>query len=123
MADYFDQQIDQGRQPEEFARIWLHTHPGTSPQPSPTDVETFTRVFGRCDWAVMFILARGGRTSARLQVPRINLQVQLRTRVDYSQPFAGTEYGEWKAEYQQLVQCPLKLPPAENLDARALLEL
>src|SRR5687767_7606629 len=34
VADFFDQQVDLGRTPEEFARIWVHTHPGDSPQPS-----------------------------------------------------------------------------------------
>ena len=66
VAEFFDDQIDEGRQPEQFARIWIHTHPGNSAQPSSVDVETFDRVFGRCDWAVMFILARGGQTFAQL---------------------------------------------------------
>jgi len=40
VADFFDEQVDQGRRPEEFSRIWLHTHPGASAQPSHTDEET-----------------------------------------------------------------------------------
>ena len=32
-----------------------------------TDEETFARVFGRTDWAVMFILARQGQSYARLR--------------------------------------------------------
>src|SRR4051812_23204242 len=39
VADYFDAQVDQGRLPSEFARIWIHTHPGNSPLPSNTDEE------------------------------------------------------------------------------------
>jgi hypothetical protein len=31
VADYFDRQVDAGRQPEQFARIWIHTRPGASP--------------------------------------------------------------------------------------------
>jgi hypothetical protein len=53
--------------PAQFARIWLHTHPGSSAQPSTTDEQTFERVFGRCDWSVMFILSRSGGTYARLK--------------------------------------------------------
>ena len=52
---------------EQFGRIWVHTHPGNCPQPSSVDEETFARVFGRTDWAVMFILARGGQSYARLR--------------------------------------------------------
>ena len=57
-----------GLPPERFARIWVHTHPGKSPHPSITDEETFQRCFGNSDWAVMFILARGGQSYARLRL-------------------------------------------------------
>ena len=67
VADFFDEQVDAGPQPEEFARIWVHTHPGNSPQPSGTDEKTFERVFGQSDWALMFILARAGDCYARLR--------------------------------------------------------
>src|SRR4051812_42770484 len=68
VADYFDGQVDQGRRPEQFARIWVHTHPGDSPYPSCTDEETFARCFGGSDWAVMLIVARGGESYARLRI-------------------------------------------------------
>ena len=67
VADFFDRQIDAGRTMSQAGRIWLHTHPGSSPQPSRTDEETFARVFGHSDWAIMFILARHGQSYARLQ--------------------------------------------------------
>jgi hypothetical protein len=67
VADYFDDRVDRGLVPSQFARIWLHTHPGCSAKPSITDERTFERVFGRCDWSVMFILARSGQTYARLK--------------------------------------------------------
>jgi len=66
VADLFDQMVDAGIPPERFARVWLHTHPGASVEPSGTDEETFHRVFGGCDWAVMAILGRTGNTFARL---------------------------------------------------------
>lgn len=66
VADFTDRCVDQGLPPERFLRIWLHTHPGSCARPSPVDEETFYRVFGGCDWAVMFILSRFGETFARL---------------------------------------------------------
>src|SRR5688500_15490586 len=33
VAEFFDEQIDLGRRPEQFARVWIHTHPGTSANP------------------------------------------------------------------------------------------
>lgn len=67
VADFFDRQVDAGRRPEQFARIWVHTRPGDCPRPSMIDEEAFDRVFGRPDWAVMFILACGGQSYARLR--------------------------------------------------------
>ena len=69
-------------------------------QPSLTDEATFERVFGRTDWAVMFILACGGKTYCRLQYnrgPRGALEPDI--EVDYSQPFAGSDHQAWEAEY------------------------
>ena len=66
VADLFDRMADAQIPPARFARVWLHTHPGASVEPSGTDEETFARVFGDCDWSVMAILGRTGRCSARL---------------------------------------------------------
>src|SRR5262249_46594867 len=67
VADYFDACTDRGLNPARFARVWIHTHPGDSADPSGTDEGTFARCFGVCDWAVMFILSRTGETYARLR--------------------------------------------------------
>ncbi|MGE3405796.1 MAG: hypothetical protein AB7I37_03215 [Pirellulales bacterium] len=105
VADYFDRQVDLGRHPQSFGRIWLHTHPGRSAEPSLTDEETWDRVFSDCDWAVMFILARGGQTYARL---RINGgwrgDFRLRAEVDYSGRFPASDLSSWQAEYDKHVE-------------------
>jgi proteasome lid subunit RPN8/RPN11 len=66
VADFIDRCVDAGMAPQQFLRVWMHTHPGSSAEPSQVDEETFERVFGACDWAVMFILSRTGNTFARL---------------------------------------------------------
>ena len=101
VADFFDAQVDAGRKPEQFARIWLHTHPGNSAQPSAIDEETFHRVFGRCEWAVLFILAKGGKTFARLRFsvgPGGHVMVPV--EVDYKPPFGASDHKVWEAEYE-----------------------
>ncbi len=107
VADFFDSQVDRGLKPEQFARIWVHTHPGDSPQPSMTDEDTFARVFGRSDWALMFILARGGQTYARL---RFNVgpggELEIPVDVDFDQPFGGSDHAAWEQEYVANVQAP-----------------
>jgi len=105
VADYFDAQIDQGRQPEEFGRIWIHTHPGNSPAPSCTDEDTFDRCFGGADWAVMFILACGGRTYARLRFGAgPGGQVALPVEIDFSRPFPAAAPAAWEEAYRQCVK-------------------
>lgn len=111
VADFFEAQVASGRRPEEFGRLWLHTHPGNSPLPSGTDEDTFARVFGRCDWAVLFILARSGRCYARL---RFNIgpggELEIPVEVDYSLPFGPSAFEAWEAEYLAHV----KIDPFEN---------
>jgi hypothetical protein len=104
VADFFDEQVDAGRQPESFGRCWLHTHPGDCPLPSATDEETFERVFGRADWAVMFIIARSGDTYARL---RFNSgpggDIELDVTIDYQVDFPGSDRPAWSQEFAQSV--------------------
>ena len=113
VADFFDRQVDAGVSMARCGRVWLHTHPGNSPQPSMTDEDTFARVFGRTDWAVMFILARGGRSYARL---RFHVgpggDIELPVQVDYTRPFAASDHEAWLAEYQANVEFWEVLPLA-----------
>ena len=105
VADFFETQVDTGRRPEQFARVWLHTHPGNSAQPSGTDEATFCRVFGRCQWAVLFILARNGQCYARL---RFNTgpggEILIPLGVDYRLPFGPGAFEAWEAEYKANVR-------------------
>lgn len=69
IADLFDRMTDFEIAPNRFARIWLHSHPGASANPSGVDEATFARVFGLCDWSIMAILSRTSATYARMQFP------------------------------------------------------
>jgi len=104
VADFFDEQVDKGRKPEQFGRIWIHTHPGASPSPSMVDEETFVRSFGKSDWALMFIIAQQGATYSRL---RFNSgpggEVELPVRVDFSSDFSAADQQAWAAEYLEQV--------------------
>lgn len=112
VADYFDRQLDAGLAFPQFARIWVHTHPGDSAKPTLTDERAFDREFGRTDWSVMFILARGGQTYARL---RFNVgpggAMLIPVAVDYSQPFAGSDEAAWQAEFDANVRACDPLEP------------
>src|SRR5262249_31482191 len=99
-----------------FGRIWIHTHPGDSPQPSGTDEKTFAQVFGHSDWALMFILARGGECYARL---RYNLgpgaEVELGVEIDYGREFPGSDFALWQEEYL----ASARLPPPDPKKSQA----
>ena len=119
VADYFDRQVDLGRRVEDCGRIWIHTHPGDCPRPSVTDENTFRRVFGESDWAVMFILARGGATSARLSFntgPRC--QVAMGVTVDYSRPFPACDLEAWEKQYAECVRPDRSLMSAPRMPQR-----
>jgi JAB domain-containing protein similar to deubiquitination enzymes len=105
VADFFDEQVDGGRRPEEFARVWVHSHPGDSARPSLTDEETFARVFGSCDWALMLIVARGGESFARVQFragPGGGFEVPV--EIAYDAPFGASEHAAWQSEYDACVE-------------------
>ncbi len=111
VAEFFEDQVAAGLRPEQFARVWIHTHPGDSASPSHVDERTFRRVFGRCDWAVMFILAQGGQTYARIRYgvgPGGAMEIPV--RVDFRKPFTASDIDCWQCEYAASVH-PLEFMP------------
>ena len=119
VADLFDEMADAGIAPARFARVWLHTHPGRSPEPSRTDEATFARAFGRCDWSVLAVLARSGHGYARLHFAAgPGGSVELPVAVDWAAwPAAAADPARplddiaagWRREYAALV---VPTPPA-----------
>jgi hypothetical protein len=133
VADHFDSYQDRGVSPCRCGRLWIHTHPGDSAEPTSTDEHTFARSFGACDWAVIFILARSGQTYARLAFaagPRA--QIEIGVNVDWSawpnclgkdQPSLDTCCAQWREEFDANVQpmilslsptAPGNAPPAPD---------
>lgn len=117
VSEFFDEQVDLGRRPEQFARVWLHTHPADSPEPSGKDEETFKRVFGACQWAAMVIVAQDDSTYARLS---FNVgpgsQVLVPVGIDYSQAFGPSDHDSWDAEYAANVRAVDWLNPPNARD-------
>lgn len=120
VADLVDDCVDRGLRPEQFGRVWIHTHPGRCPLPSFVDEGTFRRVFQRNEWAVMAIVARGGARYARLAFhvgPGGSLEVPV--RVDYRRPFAGADVDGWEQEYRAniVAEVPSLIGDEFGLDA------
>jgi hypothetical protein len=109
VAEFFDEQVDAGRRPAQFGRIWIHTHPGESAEPSCVDEDTFARAFGSSDWSVMFILARGGKTYCRLQFaigPGGGFPIPV--AVDFDRDFPTSDFESWSLEYANCVRATEK---------------
>lgn len=110
VSKFFDDQVDLDRKPEQFARIWIHCHPGDSPEPSIIDEDTFDRVFGGCQWAILFVVDRRNQTYARLSFnigPGANILIPV--RVDYSRNFDPSDHDRWDAEYNASIMPEIRL--------------
>ena len=112
VADLCDDMADVGIGLQQYLRLWIHTHPGASVEPSSTDEATFSRAFGSCDWAVMAILGRTGQMSARLKFNTgPGASIELATKVDWSawpcvidaRPSLAEQVEEWQREYAACV--------------------
>jgi hypothetical protein len=121
VADLFDRMADQGYSPGRFGRIWLHTHPGSSVTPSRVDEATFDRVFGSCNWAVMGILGRTGRTYTRLRFSvGPGAAMVIPTAVEWADwpvyaqsPQFQEDLGSWQTEYDRLVEPVMPQPEGD----------
>lgn len=109
-ADYTEDRVLEGLKPDQILRIWIHTHPGSSPTPSGTDEDTFKDKFGDCDWAIMFILAKYGATYARLKIKggKQSLSRVIGVAVDWTawaeeSAQAAKEIDSWRTEYEKNV--------------------
>jgi len=118
IARYFLEQVDLGRQPIEFSRIFIHTHPAGGTSPSGVDNETFAKSFGECDWRVMLILSRdlAQHTCSFVAAIRgmgVTVEQPIPFSVDYGLPFKGTDFDAWKTEYETYITKP-KVCDTEN---------
>ena len=106
MCDFIDEMFhERGLEPWRFTRIWMHTHPGSSTAPSPTDEATFRDQFGTQDWAAMLIFPKDmrGKVYCRVKimkgagnVPAVNYLCKC--KVDYTLPFLASDEAAWAKE-------------------------
>lgn len=103
-GDFFMRMAEAGHHPQQFGRIWIHTHPGIGPEPSGTDVDTFMDAFRYPDWSVMFILDTSDTSYCKLQFtagPRCVVKIPVKITWDFE--FEATNYELWQDEYEKNV--------------------
>ena len=106
LADLFEDMADEGVQPAQFFRVWIHTHPGQHfNQPSMTDENTFRTVFGDHEYAIMFIADQGLHTFCRLRYNRKPAcQAEIEVIIDNTEKCPADNPEEWEAEYTENVK-------------------
>lgn len=107
--DYVEEMALKGMNPDRFLRIWIHTHPGNSAKPSTTDETSWSNTFGTMNWAVMFILARGGDTYCRIKVSTefgyFPYEIEHEIKWDMEYP-TEADKAAWDADYERCVKKP-----------------
>lgn len=109
LNDLVVDELQAGRQPRQCQRIWIHTHPHMGADPSGTDEDTFERCFGKCDWAVMFIISKTEDTSCRLKANLPNDNFVITQEIEHKIDFSGRNWteedeGEWRSEYHRNIE-------------------
>jgi proteasome lid subunit RPN8/RPN11 len=104
VAEFLEDMVERGLQPHQCMRVWIHTHPNMNPTPSSVDEETFERVFGDCDYAIMFILSTKDTCYCRIQTNvGIPTEQKIGAAVDYSTSFGPSNEEAWKKEFDENV--------------------
>jgi hypothetical protein len=114
LADASHQRADRAT-PEEH--IWILTHAGDDPMPTPSDEDVFG-ILCRCTpWAVLCVLTPAGRHAARLEF-QVGPGGPLRVPVclDLSRPFAAADHTAWDCEFAA-ISGPLGPPTARRRPA------
>ena len=97
--------IEKKLNPDQFTRVWAHTHPSQSASPSSTDWETFQEIMGNMPWGVMLILGTSNEFSCVFRVKEQMLNIPVLTAPQEINP-------EWAKELENIK--PPKPRPIER---------
>lgn len=103
-AKYVEEMDDLGLMPWMTSIIWAHTHPGNCAKPSFGDEANFTKNFSHSNYAIFYILAKGGDDYCRIQYnvgPGGSMEIPV--EIDYRYSFPGSDFEKWKKEYDEKV--------------------
>lgn len=86
--------------PDNFMRVWIHTHPGNNTSPSGTDWSTFNDTFGPMEWSVMAILGKSDEFTCVFRVGDEMMNIPVAIHDPFTQ--------QWAEEYASAVLSPQK---------------
>jgi proteasome lid subunit RPN8/RPN11 len=101
VVSYMEDMAELGYNFPQFMRVWVHTHPGNSASPSPTDNDTFLDLAKTLPFVVMLIIARGGDTHAELGYFTAGhfFSAEIPVEIDWR----ADSWKEWDDEYHDNV--------------------
>ncbi len=107
VANYCADLVENGYDIQQGMRVWFHTHPEMSADPSSQDEETFHHLTSNSDWYVMAIMSKLDLKYARLHVGAgvCKLSQEIPIEIDWSNFAADLarvqkDYEEWKSQLQ-----------------------
>lgn len=105
LADYVEDMVCKGYEPCEVLRIWIHSHPNFSTQPSNTDKETFSRAFKNASWKVMIIISKKYETYCLLRQSGTVCQtdVECEVTVNWNEGYGKDHNKVWDKEWNECV--------------------
>jgi len=104
---YFDEQVNRGKQPKDFARIWIHTHPDGVTQPSGVDTNTQESGLGGASWTIMMVVVGEGAIARIRVIPFGNYATEgeIPVRIDWTErPFGGSDFEGWGREFDKNIK-------------------
>lgn len=107
LTEYLSRMDDQGFSPGHCFRVWLHTHPGDSPEPSGTDWTQYEKLKTTYEypWFAMLIISRTGKKFGRMffsQGP--GGESEVKWDVDWGYPGEEVIFEDWDEEYKTYVE-------------------
>lgn len=95
MQNYLNEMVDAGISPNNCFRMYIHTHPGNSPQPSSVDNEQFDKLMQDYPWFGMIIFAKDLSTYARVKMTQgCGLEAELDLEIDWDVPCEPVDFNE-----------------------------
>jgi proteasome lid subunit RPN8/RPN11 len=109
LVTYVQAQAEAGLSPLQSFRVWFHTHPSNSAEPSATDWETCNKSFAAFPWSIMAIMGKSGNTTAHLcmnidKVGSVAIVIPVEKVAD---EVNATLLATWDAEHDAMVKPPV----------------
>ena len=104
LENYLNDMVDQDYSPSQCFRIFAHSHPGNSADPSGTDWTTFNQLMGSYPWFGMLIFAKDQSYFAYIKTTQgVGLEANCDIEIDWTQPCEEVDFNFLQKEFDDKV--------------------